>query len=169
MLCPIRHASLVRRALAVDTLGHLLAVLVTLASAQQRAQVAQLTAAAQEVTGQTVELAFIDQGYTGEMPAAAAAQQGTLLEVVKLSDITLGFVSLPRRWVVERSCVWASRFLRLAKDDQRLPDAVAGLPYYAFVCLMLHRVVTRGAQSPRHATPGCSAENGTDWWGPRSA
>ena len=50
---------------AVDTLGHLLALRVTPANDQDRAQVAALAEAVQEVTGQTVEVAFVDQGYTG--------------------------------------------------------------------------------------------------------
>ena len=70
--------------LAVDTLGHLLAVHVTPANAQERDQVEALAQAVQEVTGQNVELAYVDQGYTGEAPAVAAAQHGIRLEVVKL-------------------------------------------------------------------------------------
>jgi transposase len=134
--------------LAVDTLGHLLAVLVTPANAQEREQVAALAEAVQEATGQTVALAFVDQGYTGEQPAADAAAHGIQLEVIKLPAAKRGFVLLPRRWVVERSFAWASRFRRLAKDYERLPDVVAGLHFLAFVSLMLHRLVTYAAQSP---------------------
>jgi transposase len=134
--------------LAVDTLGHLLAVLVTPANAQEREQVTALAAAVQEVTGKTVELAFVDQGYTGEEPAADAAKHGIHLEVVKLPEAKRGFVLLPRRWVVERSFAWASRFRRLAKDYERLPEVVAGLHFLAFVSLMLHRLLTAAVQSP---------------------
>ena len=134
--------------LAVDTLGHLLAVLVTPANAQERAQVAALAAAVQEATGQTVEVAFVDQGYTGDQPAADAATHGIQLEVVKLAEAKRGFVLLPRRWVVERSFAWASRFRRLAKDYERLPETVAGLHFVAFACLMLHRLIAVAAQSP---------------------
>ena len=89
--------------LAVDTLGQLLALLVTPANDQERAQVAALAAKVQEVTGEMVEVAFVDQGYTGEEPAQAAAEHGIRLEVVKLPDAKRGFVLLPRRWVVEIS------------------------------------------------------------------
>ena len=102
----------------------------------------------QRSTGQTVELAFVDQGYTGEKPAAAAQAHGIRLEVVKLAEAKRGFVLLPRRWVVERSFAWAARFRRLAKDYERLPETVAGLHFVAFACLMLHRLVTVAAQSP---------------------
>jgi transposase len=57
-------------------------------------------------------------------------------------------VVLPRRWVVERSVAWASRFQRLARDYERLPDAVAGPHVVVFACLMIHRLVTLIAQSP---------------------
>lgn len=55
------------------------------------------------VSGQTVKLAFADQGYTGEEPAKAAQDEGIELQVIKLSEAKKGFVLLPRRWVVERS------------------------------------------------------------------
>jgi transposase len=124
---------------AVDTLGHLLALLVTPADEQDRAQVAALAAAVQEATGESVELAYVDQGYTGGEPAAEAGARGIRLEVVKHPEGTRGFVLLPRRWVVERSFAWAARFRRLARDYERLPETVGGLHFVAFACLMLHR------------------------------
>ena len=122
---------------AVDTLGHLLALHVTAASAQDRDQVGQLAAQLQAATGKNVTLAFVDQGYTGENPAAAAQAHGFQLEVVKLNQAKRGFVLLPRRWVVERSFGWAARFRRLARDYERLSSSFAGLHWLAFACLML--------------------------------
>ena len=124
---------------AVDTLGYLLALHVTPANEQDRAQVERLAAAVQEATGETVEIAFVDQGYTGEQPAAAAAGQGIQLEVVKHPEGTRGFVLLPRRWVVERSFAWKSRFRRLVRDYERLTTTLAGLHFVAFACLALAR------------------------------
>jgi transposase len=133
---------------AMDTLGELLALQVTPANVSERAQVGKLATAVQAVTGQSVELGFVDQGYTGDDPAAAAAEHGIRLEVIKLPEAKRGFVLLPRRWVVERSFAWAARFRRLAKDYERLPETVAGLHFVAFACLMLHRLLTVAAQSP---------------------
>ena len=99
--------------LAVDTLGHLLALHVTPANADDRAEVGRIAKAIQAETGESVKIAFVDQGYTGEKPAAAAAKHGIALEVIKLSEAKRGFVLLPRRWVVERSFAWATRFRRL--------------------------------------------------------
>ena len=103
-----RSARAARSTLAVDTLGHLLALRVTPANAQDRDQVAALAAAVQEATGEHVEVAFVDQGYTGDEAGAAAAEHGIRLEVVRLPEAKRGFVLLPRRWVVERSFAWAA-------------------------------------------------------------
>ena len=78
--------------MAVDTMGHLLALLVTPANEQERAQVAQLAQAVQEATGESVEVAFVDQGYTGDTPQEAAHAHGIQLEVVKLPEAKKGFV-----------------------------------------------------------------------------
>lgn len=123
---------------AVDTLGNLLALLVTPANEQDRAQVGELAQAVQDLTGQSVELAFVDQGYTGDAAASAAKAQGIQLEVVKLPHAKRGFILLPRRWVVERSFAWTTRFRRLVRDYERLPATLAGLHLVAFACLMLH-------------------------------
>ena len=122
---------------AVDTLGYLLALSVTPANQQDRAQVGQLAQAIQAAVAEPVQLAFVDSGYTGEAPAAAAAQAGIRLEVVKHHEAKHGFVLLPRRWVVERSFAWAARFRRLARDYERLPATLAGYHWLAFVTLML--------------------------------
>jgi transposase len=133
--------------LAVDTLGQLLALQVTPADEQDRAQVAELAGAVQEITGETVDLAFVDQGYTGDRPAADAEAHGIRLEVVKHPEAKRGFVLLPRRWVVERSFGWMARFRRLARDYERLPETVAGLHFIAFSCILLHRFVLTVALS----------------------
>src|SRR5207253_7245439 len=77
---------------AVDTLGNLLALKVTAADEQERAQVAELAAKVQEVTGGNVEVAFVDQGYTGDDAAHQAKAEGIKLEVVKHTEAKRGFV-----------------------------------------------------------------------------
>jgi transposase len=124
---------------AVDTLGHLLALFVTPANEQVRARVGELAGAVQDATGESVELAYVDQGYTGERPAEEAEAHGMRLEVVKHEEAKRGFVLLPRRWVVERDFAWASRFRRLAKDYERLPTVLAGVHFVAFACLFLRQ------------------------------
>lgn len=133
--------------LAVDTLGHLLALLITAADEQDRAQVGELTQLVQEVTGEQVELAYVDQGYTGEAAAHAAEAHGIRLNVVRLSDAKQGFVLLPRRWVIERSFAWMARFRRLARDCERLSEMLAGFHLVAFGTIMLQRLVALQAAS----------------------
>ena len=126
--------------LAVDTLGHLLALHVTAADEQDGARVGELARDVQEQTGESVELAFVDQGYTGEKAAGAAEGEGIELSVVKLPEAKRGFVLLPRRWVVERSFAWLTRFRRLAKDYERLASTLKGMHLASFAFVMLARL-----------------------------
>jgi len=133
--------------LSVDTLGHLLSLHVTAADQQDRTQVEHLAQQVQAATGESVEVAFVDQGYTGPQAEQEAAAHGIRLEVVKLPQARRGFVLLPRRWVVERSFAWVARFRRLARDYERLPQTLAGLHYLAFAILLIRRFVDWMAQS----------------------
>jgi transposase len=128
--------------MAVDTLGHLLALHVTPADVGDRQAVARLAADIQDATGETVTLAYVDQGYTGQAAAEAAATEGIKLEVIKLPEAKRGFVLLPRRWVVERSFAWATRCRRLVKDYERYAETLAGFHVIAFVGYMLKHAVT---------------------------
>jgi transposase len=125
---------------AVDTLGNLLALKVTAANEQERAQVAELAKKVQEVTGGTVEIAYVDQGYTGKDAAQQAEQEGIKLTVVKHSQAKRGFVLLPRRWVVERTFGWIGRFRRLTRDYERLTKTLEGWHWLAVLALLLARV-----------------------------
>jgi transposase len=94
----------------------------------------------QQITGENVELAYVDQGYTGENAAQDAEKHGIRLEVIKHSEAKRGFVLLPRRWVVERSFAWAASFRRLARDYERLAETLAALHYLACAILMLAKL-----------------------------
>jgi transposase len=128
--------------LAVDTLGHLLALHVTPANVGDREAVARLAADIQAATGDNVNLAFVDQGYTGDGAATAAAAEGITLHVVKLPEAKRGFVLLPSRWVVERSFAWATRCRRLVKDYERYAETLAGFHVIALIGYMLKNAVT---------------------------
>jgi transposase len=133
--------------MAVDTIGHLLALLVTPANEQERAQVYELSERVQEVANDSVDLAFVDQGFTGEDAQRDAAENGITLEVVRRPEGRKGFVLLPRRWVVERSFGWTARFRRLSRDFERLPKVLEGFHFVAFAILMVKRIVTLISQS----------------------
>ena len=123
--------------MAVDTLGHLLALTVTPANEQERSQVAELAQQVQQITDDSVQVAFVDQGYTGQKPAEDANKEGIELIVIKLEEAKRGFVLLPRRWVVERSFAWASRFRRLARDYERFTQTLVAMHFVVFAILML--------------------------------
>jgi transposase len=89
--------------IAVDTLGHLLALHATPADKQDRTQIKKTAKAVQKATGKKIEIAYVDQGYNGEQAEDDADSQGIDLHVVKLPEAKRDFVLLPCRWVVERS------------------------------------------------------------------
>ena len=115
--------------------------MVTPADVGDRERVGEVVREVQEVTGGRVEVAFVDQGYTGERAAEAARGEGVELVVVRLPEARRGFVLLPRRWVVERSFAWLTRFRRLVRDYERLPQTLAGLHFVAFAMLLAQRLV----------------------------
>lgn len=81
--------------IAVNTLGHLLSVVITPANEQERAQVGELCQQVQEITGQTIEVGFGDQGYTGKAPEYEAAVHDIDLQVITKPEGQTGFVLLP--------------------------------------------------------------------------
>ncbi len=123
--------------LVVDTLGPLLAWVTTPANAQERAQVAALAQEVQATCGQSVQVAFVDQGYTGDHAGQEAKEHGIQFEVVKQTKAKRGFVLLPRRWVVERTFGWLGRFRRLARDYERLTTTLEAWHWVAAMLLLL--------------------------------
>ncbi len=101
----------------------------------------------QEIPGDTVEVAFVDQGYTGEQPAAEAAAHGIRVAVGTLPTATRGVILLPRRWVVERRFAWMTRCRRLVRDDDRVAETLAGLHVVAVAIVLAHRFVSLMVQS----------------------
>lgn len=127
--------------MAVETLGHPMALPVTPANEQDRSEVSPWAAKVQDVTGDAVVIAYGDQAYTGKQAVQDAEAHHRQLEVIKLPEAKKGFVLLPRRWVVERSFAWAGRFRRVARDDEQLAETLAGWHCVAFAILLLKRFV----------------------------
>lgn len=125
----------------VDTMGHLLALCVTAGNVDDREPVEALCQRVQEQTGEAVRVMFADQNYTGETVLEEAEFEGIDLVVVNRPEGSRGFVLLPKRWVVERSFAWVTRFKRLVRDYERLPGVFAGLHFAAFGILMVAKFV----------------------------
>lgn len=88
----------------------------------------------------------MNQGYEGQKAKAAATAHGIELEVVKLPEAKHGFIPLPRRWVVERSFAWATRFRRLVRDYEQYASNLADLHLVAFTCIMLKNAAQLAAR-----------------------
>jgi len=108
--------------------------------AQDRAQVDPLLEAGQAVTDHAVTAAFVNQGYTGADPAAAATAHGVQLLVVKHPEGTRGFVPLPRRWVVERAFAWMAACRRLTRGYERKSQMLRGFTVLSAVLTLLPRI-----------------------------
>ena len=94
----------------------------------------------QEVTGDAVEIAFVDSGYTGAQVAQDAAAHHRQLEVVKLPEAKKGLVLLPKRWVVERTVSWLGQSRRLSQDYERFCATSEAIIYAIMSRLMVRRL-----------------------------
>lgn len=128
-----------KRHLLVDCLGLLLAVVVHPASVQDR-DGARLLLARVQGGFPRLRRIWADGGYAGQLVDWVQATFGWVLDIVRRDPDTRGFQVLPRRWVVERTLAWLSRFRRLSKDYERLEQTEETLIYCAMIHLMVRRL-----------------------------
>jgi transposase len=138
-----------KRHIVVDTLGLLLAVMVTAASVQDRDGAHGLLAA---VAGKfsTVRLVWADGGYAGRLAIWTKKVLGIAVQIIKRSDDVKGFVVLPRRWVVERTFAWLMRHRRLVRCYERTPEHHEAMIWWATVSIMTRRLTRHMADEPPH-------------------
>jgi transposase len=128
-----------KRHILVDTLGLLLSVVVHPADIQDRDGVSEVLRQARR-SFPFIERIFADAGYQGPRAAQAAADTGSwTLEIVKRTEAHQ-FVVLPKRWIVERTFAWTTRYRRLARDFERYARTVAAFFRLAMIRLMLRRL-----------------------------
>jgi putative transposase len=128
-----------KRHLVVDTLGLLLAVVVTAASVQDR-DGAKLVLAQLPPRAPRLGRLWADQVYGGALVEWVASTYGWVLEVVRRAAGTVGFIVLPKRWIVERTFGWLGRWRRLSKDYETLPETSEALIQIAMIMLMTRRL-----------------------------
>lgn len=138
-----KHVKGRRRHIVVDTEGFILTASITPANFSEQKEAALLLDEL-ALRYPTIAKLWVDGGYAGEPLRAAAAARNIILEVVhKLA--TPGFTALPRRWVIERSFAWLTRYRRLARDYEVTATSAAGFVYLASASTMLRRLVRHGA------------------------
>jgi len=130
-----------KRFLLVDSLGLVLATLVTPASTPEREGAQQLLG---RVLGwfAWLRLLWVDGGYSGDRFAQwiKSIRPKLKVEVVKRSDSVKGFKVLPRRWVVERTFGWLMRSRRLVRDYETTPASAEAWILIAMIRLQLRRL-----------------------------
>jgi putative transposase len=131
-----------KRHIVVDTLGLLLAVVVTSASTQDRdgAKLLLRELYRRFKDSRRIELIWADGGYRGDLISWVQLITGWTLEIVKKLADQVGFQVLPRRWIVERTFAWLGRHRRLSKDYERLPQTSEAFIYVAMISLMLKQL-----------------------------
>jgi transposase len=128
-----------KRHLAVDTGGLLLAVVVTIAGIQDRDGACRLLAALRAKFS-TIALVWADGGYAGRLVDWAKTVLTLAVTIVKRTDDMAGFQVIPRRWVVERTLAWISKYRRCVRDYETLPEHSEAMVYIAMIMTMSRRL-----------------------------
>jgi len=131
-----------KRHIAVDTGGLLLAVVVTIAGIQDRDAAHLLLTELRRFS--TVRLVWADGGYAGRLVIWARKVLTLTIEVVKRTDDAKGFAVLPRRWVVERTFAWISKFRRCVRDYETLPAHHEAMVHISMIMTMSRRLARTG-------------------------
>ena len=128
-----------KRHILVDTLGLIWAVVVHTADVQDR-QGAKTVLAKIRDRMPRLRLVWADGGYTGQLLNWVSSQFTWTLVIVKRSDQAQGFTLLPRRWIVERTFGWLTRYRRLSKEYEQLTSVSESMIYATMIHLMLRRL-----------------------------
>jgi putative transposase len=137
-----------KRHLLVDTLGLLIAVAVTPASAADRAGAALVLKKARAAGRRRLALAWADKAYHGDWRHWARRELGVAVEIVAQPPGQKGFQVLPRRWVVERTHAWITRRRRCARDYERLPESHAAMVTIAATIQMTRLIAKTADHNP---------------------
>jgi putative transposase len=115
----------VKRHIIVDTLGLLLVVVVSAASADDGTHAPEVLGELTAEHRSRLELVWADSKYHNHRLGSWLAEEGVgyRIEVVGRPPGSKGFVELPRRWVVERTFAWLGRYRRHGRDYEWYPES----------------------------------------------
>lgn len=143
-----------KRHLVTDTLGLLLAVVVTSANVADRDAAPEVTAAAKDKAPGLKQL-YVDSGYAGDCCRELRQNHDLNVTVVRhtrqhwhegqlplFDSQPSGFVLLPKRWVIERTNAWNDRPRRMNKDHDRRLDVSAAWIWLAEGRRLLRRLTS---------------------------
>jgi putative transposase len=141
-----------KRHLAVDTLGMVLAVVVTSAAVDDAAAAPQVMEQLNRREFPRLQVVWADGKYHNyqlyDWLSAHRRQLPWELEIVSRPKDAKGFVLLPKRWVVERTFAWLGRSRRLSKDYERRNDSSECMVRLSAIHLLLKRLAPANTQAP---------------------
>ena len=131
-----------KRHILVDSLGHLLKVVVHRADIQDRDSAKLLLTALLPILGLRLLKIWVDGCYRGSLVAWCRQHLKIALEIVSPPPHHKGFVVLPKRWVVERTFAWLGNYRRLSKDYEESTQHSKGAIYIASIQTLLKRLAS---------------------------
>lgn len=137
-----------KRHVAVDTLGLMLAMVITSAAVQDRDAAKGLIKGLVAICGR-LQIIWADGGYLGALVNWVKQLRpfGKLkLEIVRRCDWAKGFKVLPKRWIVERTFGWLSKSRRLRLDYEVRTDHSEAMVRICMIRLMVKRLANVGRQ-----------------------
>ena len=140
-----------KRHIAVDTLGLLLAVVVTSAAVDDAAAAPAVLGRLDRTNYPRLRKVWADSKYHNHALNAwiKDKKDGSYeLEIVSRPPGAKGFVLLPRRWVVERTFAWLGRYRRQSKDYERLTGSSEAMIRVSSIHIMLRRIKPKPGGPP---------------------
>jgi putative transposase len=142
-----------KRHLLVDTLGLLLAVVITSAHIADGAGAVDLLTQSSAQDFPRLETIFGDTKYPNHALEAWLAKHrpGWRIEVKARPEGSKGFTPVRKRWVVERTNAWNGRARRNSKDYERKPESAAAMIHLSNIHLLLRKLAPSAQREFRYA------------------